>query len=126
MGYQGLLDAATEAGKLERLSPTFVEFKNSGDSVTGKFLSAGEVVSTLGSGVYKHYTFDSDNGPIKFGLGGATDRDLEGLLKIGGVYHIVYLGKESLAGGKSVNKFEVYVLEQPPSLAIGGKSDVPF
>jgi len=126
MSYQGLLDDATDKGKLERVSPSFVEFKNSGDSVTGKYLSAGEVVSNLGTGVYNHYTFDTDNGPVKFGLGGATDRDLAGLLKVGGVYHIVYLGKEALAGAKSVNKFEVYVLQQPDGEAVGGKNDVPF
>lgn len=105
--YMKRAQKAMKDGKSENLSPKYVEFKNQGDAIAGMYLDRHEVLSAQSDKTYYQYLFDSDQGLIKFHLGSATDNEAGSLMIKGDIYYIEFLGKESIGGGKTVNKFHV-------------------
>jgi len=89
------------------LTPQWIAWEKKDQSILGKMMSFSHVDSTLGTGIYKQYLFDTDNGLVKFSLGTATDKELETILRIGYVYKITYHGQVKIKGGRKVNQFSV-------------------
>lgn len=107
MSYKNILRNAKSSGATRTLSPTFHEWKAKGQIIVGKFVAASPIKSTLSEGEYNHYLFETDEGLVKFALGGATDKEAGILMISGRVYAIEYKGKEDISSGRRVNKFEV-------------------
>lgn len=126
MTYKSAYEKAKKEKQLHDLTPKFVEFKEAGACVIGKFIDSVEVSSGSGEGFYNQYLFETDEGLTKFALGGATDKELQTTMKPGGVYYIEFKAKVSLAGGKSVNKFQVYEITPPAPGVEKPAEDVPF
>lgn len=105
--YADMFFAAQKAKALKALSPIYVEFKRAGDHVVGQYMGRSEVESSMGTGTYYQYLFDTDIGPVKCALGQATDKEVGLVMEPGKVYAVVFKGKEKISGGRSVNKFDV-------------------
>lgn len=134
MTYKEMYERSVADATVEKLTPTYFEFRAAGDSLIGEYVSKAEVRSTVSDGTYSQYIFRTDNGVVKFHLGAATDREVRDLLVPGRIYYIEYEGKEKLAGSKSVNKYvlwsvgsgtESYV-EAPKDVTETAQSKVPF
>ena len=127
MSYKDMYIEACGRGEVERVTPTYFEFVNKEDSLVGEMVSFSIIRSGLNEGEYNQYIFNTDDGLVKFALGGATDREVAPLLSRGCVYHIVYLGQEELKGGKRVNKFDVTrILSAKQHLSNQAHVNVPF
>ena len=94
------------------LTPSYMEWKKEGDNVTGRLMSISQVKSSLSEGFYNQYVFETDNGLVKFRLGGATDNETGKLMHVAGIYIIEFLGKEKIKGGKSLNRFKVIEIDE--------------
>lgn len=105
--YLETAQKALKAGKTVNITPKYVTFESEGAVICGMYVSRSPVMSSVGEGQYYQYLFDTDDGLVKFHLGTATDHEAGEIMKAGSVYHIQYLGKEKLAGNKSVNKFHI-------------------
>lgn len=118
MSYKQMMENAKRSGATKTLSPTFHEWKKTGQVLVGKFVASSPIKSTLSDGEYNHYLFESDEGLVKFALGGATDKEAGVLMIPGRVYVIEYQGKIDITSGRRVNKFDVSELmdldETPP------------
>lgn len=108
--YGQMLKDAQKDGRVQRVTPKFVEFKDKDEQVVGRLMGQQTIKSTKNEGTYQHYIVESDNGLIKFAMGSATDGELSATLKRGGVYAFKFLGQEDLGGGRRVNKFDVVEL----------------
>lgn len=107
------------------VSPTWVEFDKKGKSVLGRLKGSHDVASTLSEGTYKQYLMDTDEGLIKFSMGGAADRELSSVLVMGNVYKITFEGQVKISGGRKVNQFRVLAAQPADDLQVAA-SDVPF
>lgn len=107
MSYKDIAERALKDGQTENITPKYVEFTDVGDIIVGRYLARTQVKSNVSDGVYFQYLFDSDEGLIKFHLGSATDGEAGAVMKSGEIYHIEFLGKEKIGGGKSVNKYQI-------------------
>lgn len=126
MSYKKQFQDAKTAKKTRDLSPDYREWKKDGDQIVGRFLAKNSVAGQLAGKNYNQYLFDTDDGLVKFALGSATDNEAGALMGVGGVYAVLYHGKEDLKGGRSINRFEIVEIEAPSDVAIGGQSDIPF
>lgn len=126
MGFREQYNAAEKAKTTVKLSAKYIEFKDKGQVIIGRFIRSNAVQSSLGVGTYLQYLFNTDEGMVKFALGRATDAEAGAMLVVGGVYSITYKGKEKLAGGRQLNVFEVVQIEVPADAVVGGAGDVPF
>ncbi|MHA1961936.1 MAG: hypothetical protein ACW99U_17140 [Candidatus Thorarchaeota archaeon] len=128
MSYTEDFKAAEKAKTAVDVTPTWFAFEAKGQFVLGKLMGTSEVDSSLGSGTYLQYLMDTDDGLIKFSLGAATDKELHTVLHTGSVYKIMFMGKQKIKGGRSVNQFKVLALEAPEETAALGVTDddVPF
>ena len=126
MGYLEQLKAAREDKTVRNLVPEFRPWTKKGNQVVGRFISSAPITSRNKEGTYEQYVFDTDDGPVKFALGSASDREIRPSLKAGGVYAITFHGKEDIGGNRSVNKFEVLVVAEPAGDQVGGNGDIPF
>lgn len=107
MGYLKASEKALKDGKGNNITPIYLTFDESRKVICGRFLNKAPVQSSVSDGTYNQYLFDSDEGLIKFHLGSATDNEAGAVMKLGKVYHIEFLGKEDLKGGKTVNKYHI-------------------
>ena len=118
MSYKQMMENAKRSGATKSLSPIFHEWKAKGQKLVGKYVASSPIASTLSEGSYNHYLFESDQGLVKFALGGATDKEAGVLMIPGRVYVIEYQGKVDISSGRRVNKFDVAELmdldETPP------------
>jgi hypothetical protein len=99
--------AAKKADKLTVLTPTYVKWEKEGQQIVGAYVGQNTVVSSVGVGSYNQYLFETDDGLVKFALGSAADSEFAPVLAKGYVYSITYLGKEKIAKGRSVNRFNI-------------------
>ena len=127
MKYEEMYEEAKGNEQLRQLTAEYFEFKESGMGFIGCLMGVNEVTSKLGGQGYNQYLFDTDGGLIKCAFGRATDGEAGVLMHVGGIYSIKFLGSEDIAGGRKVNRFEVFaimteeeVMEQPK---VGGKED---
>lgn len=126
MSYKEQFDQVTKAKSGRSLSPKYKEFKKDGDQVIGRMLAQNSVTGSVGSGSYKQYLFDTDDGLVKFALGSATDNEAGALMKVTGVYSITFKGKEQLKGGRSINRFDIIEIEVAGDAPVGHPGDIPF
>lgn len=105
--YEKQLKAAKAAGLTKDLTPEYVKFDKKGDLIVGAFISKARVSSGLGEAGYNQYVFDTDDGVKKFHMGSASDNEVAEVFTPGMIYAITYQGKESISGGRTVNKFDV-------------------
>jgi len=103
--YSELLNEAKANGRLRHLTPQFHEWKNKGDKLVGKLRGKVKIESKVGD--YNQYLLETDNGMVKFHLGGAADKEVGSLLRRGKIYLFEYLGQEKIDGGRTINKFNI-------------------
>ncbi len=124
MKYSEMKKEAEKKKALNDLSPQFFVFEKKGDGFTGRLKGLSSVQSGLSTGTYNHYLFEVDAGLIKCAFGAATDKELAPMMKISNIYSVEYMGKVKISGGRSVNKFKVFEIDEA---ALGIKpDDVPF
>lgn len=124
--YKEQYDEAKKVGGIQSITPEFMEFDKKGVSILGEYLSSSEVQGSIGTGTYRQYVFDTDDGLVKFALGAATDREVYPQLIVNEVYRVEFIGKEKISGGRQVNKFKV---ERLISEAVEGddkEGDIPI
>lgn len=105
--YKELYESSRKANTLKSVTPEYFKWKKEGDQVIGAYISYSPVQSRMGDKEYNQYIFETDNGLVKFALGRATDNEITPILARGVVYAVTFRGKEDIAGGRSVNRFEV-------------------
>lgn len=126
MTYQEMIKEAEKVGGVKLLSPTFHEWKKEGETIVGKLLAKAEVTSSISTGSYFQYLVDTDEGPVKFHMGRATDNEIGALLVTGGVYSFTYKGSEKISGGRTVNKFEINAIDTDALSDTQKEEDIPF
>ena len=125
MSYEEQYKETKKSKALVNLTPEFVTFEKKGDYVLGRLISKNEVSSQLGTTTYTQYLFETDKGLIKFALGRATDNEINTLFTIGGVYRVEFLGKEDLAGGRKINRFNIEGVQMVEP-GVTDDDDIPF
>lgn len=126
MGYKEQFAEAKKAKTGRELTAKYIEWKEKGQLLVGRLLSKNEVASSMGTGTYSQYLFDTDDGLQKVALGKAADGEAGALMVVGGVYAITFQGQEKLTGGRKINRFNVLELEAPIGSVVGGGADIPF
>jgi len=126
MKYSEMKEAAEKSQARVNLTPEFYQFKQNGDGFTGRLKSFSEVQSGLTEGTYLQYMFETDDGLIKCAFGKATDKEIGALIALGRVYNVEYHGKEKITGGRSVNKFKIYEIDEGLLPKSGKDEKVPF
>lgn len=125
MKYSEMHEEAQKVKALKTLTPTYFEFEKKGDAIVGRYKGRSPVTSSLGSGEYFQYLFDTDDGLIKIALGQATDKEAGQLLESGKVYVVEYLGQVKISGGRKVNKFDVQVIDETKLSGFGEEEEEP-
>lgn len=105
--YKQLYADSRKAKTAKSVTPTYFKWKKEGDQIIGAYISHAPVQSRLGDKEYNQYIFETDDGMVKFALGRSADNEVTPILAAGVVYAITFQGKESIAGGRSVNRFEI-------------------
>lgn len=126
MNYKDMVKQAEKVGGAKLLSPIFKEWKKEGESVVGKLLAVAAVQSTLSTGNYNQYLFETDDGHVKFHMGAATDKEAGALMRVGGIYSITYRGEIRITKGRTVNKFEIVEIDVSALDEKEQGDDVPF
>ncbi len=123
MSYAAAKAAAVEAKATIELTPTYIEFKEKGQEIIGKYLGRAQVTGKLSEIPYYQYTFNTDRGNVKFHLGASSDKEIGTLLVEGKVYSLTFEGETKITGGRRVRKF--LCLEIPMDVAppVDGKKD---
>ncbi len=112
MSYAKMTEAQKANKKCKNLTPKFITFATKGDKVVGRLLGFNPVAGKLGAGDYNQYLLETDDGIVKFSLGKNADKELEPVFVINHIYEITYEGKDKIGGGKQVNKYTVYEIEE--------------
>lgn len=105
--YRELYENSRKAKTTKSVTPEYVKWKKEGDQIIGAYVSHAPVQSRLGEKEYNQYIFETDKGLVKFALGRSADNEVTPILARGVVYAITFKGKEDIAGGRSVNRFEI-------------------
>jgi len=105
--YKELYESSRKAKTAKSLSPNYVKWEKEGQQIIGAYISHSPVQSRLGEKEYNQYIFETDTGLTKFALGRSADAEITPQLGRGVVYAITFQGKESIAGGRSVNRFDI-------------------
>ena len=105
--YRALYENSKKAKTVKSVTPEYFKWKKEGDQIIGAFISYSPVQSRLGDKEYNQYIFETDEGLVKFALGRSADNEVTPILGRGVVYAITFQGKESIAGGRSVNRFDI-------------------
>ncbi len=113
MGYKEIAAEAKAKKVSVDLTPTFFQFKDEGDSIVGRYLSASPVQGKKNAGTYLQYVFDTDDGAVEFHCGGQFDTRVGARMTPGKIYSITFLGKRDLEGGHRVNDFEAVEIPDP-------------
>ena len=124
--YKETYEQAIENKRLKTITPKYVEFKKKGDQVVGKFIGKAGVKSSMDDSEYNQYIFDTDEGMVKFAMGGATDKEVSQSLIPDRVYVVTFNGQEKLSGKRTVNKFIVEEIESIETSETGNPDDNPF
>lgn len=122
---EGFLKAVDE-DRVVSIVPEYFEMKQEGVAFIGIFHHSELVQSTKFSGEYKMHYFHTDDGPIKVKFGGATDREIEGMLVTGNVYRVTFVGQQEIAGGQKRNLFEILGEKAGQPEEGVSEDDIPF
>ena len=110
--YKTIKEKAEKAGALTDMTPAFYEFKEEGAGFAGRLKAISSVSSGLSQGTYNQYLFETDDGLIKCAFGSATDKEVAPMMRVGDIYVVEYSGKIKISGGRSVNKFKVFAVDE--------------
>ena len=105
--FEDYAKEAQKKGTAESLDSTFWKPEGKGDVRIGILAEKFEVQSSVSEGTYNQYLVDTDAGMVKFALGSAGDKEYGERLAYGELYVFEFDGKESLPGGKTVNKWKI-------------------
>lgn len=105
--YADMAKKAQKDGAAETIDVRYVNIKSLNGPLVGRLMDAFDVESNVGNAPYKHYLMETDDGMVKFHLGGAADKEYASRLVIGEVYSITFLEKTDIGGGKTVNRFTI-------------------
>jgi len=97
---------ATKSGNVKKLTAIYHKWIKSGEKILGCFIDRSEVGKAEEGNRYFQYLFETDEGLTKFSLGNASDGEIGAALVKGRVYLIEFKGKETIGGGRKVNRFE--------------------
>ena len=103
--YQELYEQAKKGKATKQLTPEYIKWEKEGQMIVGAYISHNPVQSRLGGTEYNQYIFETDKGLVKFALGRSADSEFTPQIARGVVYAITYLGKDKIAGGRTVNRF---------------------
>lgn len=123
MNYDAMAKEAQKQGAMDQLTPTYREFKKAGECFVGRLKAVSSVESGLSEATYNQYLFDTDDGLIKCAFGGATDKEAGQLMSVGKVYRIEFGGKETITGGRQVNKFRIERIREEDIIVPGKGGD---
>lgn len=123
MKYEEMYQEAKGNKQLRQLTAEYFEFSEEGKGFIGCLMGVNEVTSKLGGQGYNQYLFDTDMGLIKCAFGRATDGEAGALMKLGSIYSVKFLGSEKIAGGRKVNRFEVFGIMTEEEAMVGGEED---
>ena len=126
MSYTDEYKKAKESGALRQITAEYHEWKKEKDFIIGRFVHVNTVPGKRSDTVYNQYLFETDNGLIKFALGGATDNEAGAMMRKGEVYRVEFKGTEALGGGRRVNKFFIECLTDAGGGQVGGPEDEPW
>lgn len=104
------------------LSAEYLKWDKPNVQIVGKLLAVDQMSGEKFGKPYNMYVLRTDDGVVKFSMGGQADTEIGSQMTVGGVYSITYEGKEQLEGNRQVNRFKVWQL--PPELL--ADADVPF
>ena len=105
--YADAYKGASRKGGTQEIGVTYHKWEAIGSQIIGMYIGCNPVTGRFAGQEYMQYMFETDNGPIKFHLGAAADRDYGPLLVVGEIYFIRYDGQEAISGGNKVNRFHV-------------------
>jgi len=126
MSYKEAYAKAKKEESLHQITSTYHEWKKKGESIVGEFIHVNQVPGRQPNTQYNQYLFQTDDGLIKFSMGGVTDNEAGVMMRIGEVYAVEFLGQEEIANKQRVNRFMIERLTQPDVERVGGPSDLPF
>jgi hypothetical protein len=115
MSYKSMAELAKQNRTARDLMPAFFQFKQEDDTIIGRFVSRSTITSKKNAGTYADYVFDTDDGRVHFACGDQFDKKCGDELKAGGVYQIIFKGKQAVGGGRTVNQFTVYEIPGVPA-----------
>jgi len=109
--YKDAYEKAKKAGKINR--PTYqIHTWNEDNSVlVGKVRAVSEFTGGKFDNPVKQYLIDTDDGAKSCILGSYTDTQLESVVLINRVVAIIHQGKKDLEDGRSVNIFDVEIID---------------
>ncbi len=126
MKYTDIYKEAAASGQTKQLIAQYFEFKEKGVGFVGKLIGVQAVTSKLGGDTYNQYLFETDDGLTKCSLGRAADGEVGVVMKIGGIYSIIYLGQEDIGGGRRINRFDITGIMSEEEIRVGGDEDQAF
>jgi len=125
MTYKEMAEKAAAEGRMTSVTPKFTKLEAVGATITGRYLAWATVHPAAGAGSeYRDYTFGTDIGLVRFHLGAQTDKELDGVMVVGGVYAITYREDVKLAKGRHTKKYDVFCIEPPGRQP--GEDALPF
>ena len=89
------------------LGITFIKFDKPGVEVLGVYVSKTLIDSKQFPSTYYQYIFLTDDGPVKFHMGGAADTEYAELFEPGDLYRIKFLKDEDLDNTRRIKRYEV-------------------
>jgi len=114
MGYQDQLKAAKKSGSFRVLKPAWIKWEKKGQSVVGLLTGTVEVEGKSFQGSFVKYSVQTDDGPVQFSLGKASDNDTGIFMEVGKVYLIEYTGDEDTGKGNPRHTFQITLIDVDP------------
>lgn len=126
MSYKAAYEKAKKEKSLEQLTAKYHEWKEQNEFIIGEFIHVNQVPGRQANTMYNQYLFMTDDGLVKFSMGGVTDNEAGIMMRQGEVYRVEYKGQEEIRGGQRVNRFLIERLQSPDVERVGGPGDTPF
>ena len=116
--YQELYEQAVAEGKAKDMSYRIHKWSDDGEALTGVLVSIQPFTESKFETTCNSYLFDTDDGLVSTVCGKAVDSVLSEK-NIGDLVHLVYKGRSTLPGGRSMNVFAVsIVVDQHTQVAV--------
>lgn len=116
MGYKDQLKAAQKSGNVRVLKPVWYEWTKKGQQVLGLLTGVVELEGKNFKGKFNKYSMQTDDGPVQFKLGAASDADTGVFMEVGNVYLIEYTGDEDTGKGNPRHTFQITLVDAAPEL----------
>ena len=110
--YAAMYKKAKESGRLKRRTQRIFSWGVDGHELIGKIIDIVPFDKGKFQGECNQYIMETDQGNVSFILGTYTDAQLEGEAIVNKVVRVEFLDKKELEDGRSVNNFDVSVLEE--------------